>query len=150
MTLLSRLEGAAEGSRDLDASVERLAATCRDWTEAEARAANAINYVSTADLIAALTALSTRDAELAAAREALKPDSRYPFVFHDRATWGRVGVSFAQDTDYIQITMLRENKPGGAWDVVEMTPDEAEKFALRTLERARTAKQALGASNEPR
>jgi hypothetical protein len=70
-------------------------------------------------------------------------DNRYPFVYHDRATWGRIGVSFASDTDYITFTTLLEHKPGGAWAVVEMTPDEAEQMARRILERVAVCRSKI-------
>lgn len=73
----------------------------------------------------------------------MKRDDRYPYVYHDRKTWGKVGVSFACETDYIAITMLLEDKSGGLWAVVEMTPDEAEQMARRILERAKVARAAI-------
>lgn len=70
-------------------------------------------------------------------------DQRYPFVYHDKNNWCRVGVSFSMRTDFIRIDMLLENKPGGRWQVVDMTPDEAEQFALRILERVSVARQSI-------
>lgn len=89
-------------------------------------------------------------ATLAEAREkelegALRPDDRYPYVFRDRTTWGRVGVSFATGTDYVRVDTLLEDKPGGRWIVAEMHPDEAEQMGLRLIERARTCRSALSA-----
>lgn len=103
MTLLSRLEGAAEGSRstDLDKAVERanyMVGNPSAWEDHDEGASEIIRTL--------LTALSTRDAELAAAREALE--------------------------------RIAGRRSTGPWDEVE------------TWELQDIAKQALGASNEPR
>lgn len=72
-----------------------------------------------------------------------KPDSRYPFVYRDRQTWGRVGVSVSLGDDYVRVTTMLENVPGARWQVVDMQPGEAEQLGLRLLERAAIARQAL-------
>lgn len=77
-----------------------------------------------------------------AKRDKVKKDKRYPFVYHDWQTWGRMSVSYGGDPcGTIQLMTLLENKPGGLWNVVNMLPDEAEQFALRILERVKTARK---------
>lgn len=86
---------------------------------------------------------NSADALMSAAVKAMEPDERYPYVYHDRNNWRRVGIGLAVGTDFIRLDTLLEDKPGGAWWPVEFTPDEAEQLARRLLERARTARQAL-------
>ena len=77
-----------------------------------------------------------------------KLDGRYPFVYHDRKTWGRVGVSLAVGADSIRLDMLRENRPSGEWQVINLTGDEAEQLGLRLLERVATLRGTPPASSE--
>ena len=50
------------------------------------------------------------------------PDDRYPYVYHDRATWGRIGVSVARGDDCVWVTASsRAFAPAGRW---QLRPDE--------------------------
>lgn len=65
---------------------------------------------------------------------AARADGRYPSMFFSDDRESRVGVSeYSNEPGIIHIATLLENKPGGYWKVVELSPAEAEQMALHIL-----------------